>query len=143
MTGPSRVETRPTSVYRPGWIVPLTIVLGVVAIAYIATSPHRFADAWVFLFLFAIFALPVMIRLRRAVILTPTALRYRQVCGQILEVPFSGIKRVSLIEPEQDGEVQTLQIELLVSGELRVPLDVRYSEEVAERVRAAVQAYKR
>ena len=71
------------------------------------------------------------------------SLRYRPVWGQILEVPFSGIKRVSLIEPQQEGEVQTLQIELLVGGELRVPLDVRNSEEVAERVRAAVQAYRR
>jgi hypothetical protein len=60
-----------------------------------------------------------------------------------VEVPFSGIKHVSLIEPEQDGEVQTLRIELLVRGELNVPLDVRKSDEIAERVRAAVQAYKR
>ena len=60
-----------------------------------------------------------------------------------MEVPFSGIKHVSLIEPEQDGEVQTLRIELLVRGGLNVPLDVRKSDEIAERVRAAVQAYKR
>jgi hypothetical protein len=46
-----------------------------------------------------------------------------------------------LIEPEQGEEfaVQTLRIDLLVSGQLYVPLDVRNSEEIAERVIAAVK----
>jgi len=82
-----------------------------------------------------------MIRRRRAIILTSTTLCYRPAWGKTLEVPLSGIKRVALIQPEsgQEGAVLTLQIELLVSGQLYVPLDVRKSEELAERVIAAVK----
>jgi hypothetical protein len=135
------VSNNTVSEYRPGWVLPLTIVSAPIVLVYITTGPHRPGDARFFLLFWAVLILPVLIRRRRAVILTPTALRYRPAWGRDLEVPFSGIKHVSLIEPEQGEEfaVQTLRIDLLVSGQLYVPLDVRNSEEIAERVIAAVK----
>ena len=130
-----------TSVYRPGLILPLTIVSAIVGIVYIVTGSHQPGDAWFFLLFWAGLNLPMMIRRRRAVILTSTKLCYRPAWGKTLEVLLNGIKRVTLIQPEsgQEGAVLTLQIELLVSGQLYVPLDVRKSEELAERVIAAVK----
>jgi hypothetical protein len=136
-------ENSSTRVYRPGLVLPLVVVLASVGIVYLTTGPHQLRDAWIFLPLWVLFSLPVIIRRRRAIILTPAALCYRPAWGKTLEVPLSGIKRVSLIEPEREGEVRTLRFELLVSGEFYFPLDVRNSDEIVERVRAAVEAEAR
>jgi hypothetical protein len=138
MEPPDR-DNATTSVYRPGIILPLTIVSAIVGIVYIVTGSHRPGDAWFFLLFWAGLSLPMMIRRRRAIILTSTTLCYRPAWGKLLEVPLNGIKRVSLIEPEQEGEVRTLRLELLVSGELYFPLDVRSSDEIVERVKDAVR----
>lgn len=138
-------ENIASAVYRPGVVLPLMIVAASLALAYVVTGPHRLGDVWIFLLIGVFFAALVMIRRHGAVILTPRALLYRPAGGKVLEIPLSGIKRVTLIEPEsgEEGADLTLPIELLVSGPLSIPLDVRKSEELAERVIAAVKAMQR
>ena len=133
-------EEHAIAVCRPGLVFPLAVATILLAVVYITTRPHGSSDEWIFFGLWILLTIPVALRRRGAVILTPDSLLHRPIWGPILTVPISGIKRFCLVEPEAEYEVPALRIELLVGGTTYIPLDVRRSESIISALDAVLKA---
>src|SRR5262249_24581570 len=78
------------------------------------------------------FMSPLLVRFRRAAIFTPDVFLYRPALGRALKVPLKGIKRAGLVEPlpTDRTHIPTIRIELLVGGEMTIPIGVSDPEAV-------------
>jgi len=126
-------EAQAIRVYRARVALPMLIATAIVVAPFVMFSDMRGPGAGTFMVVeWIVFTLPILIRRRRAAIFTADSFLYRPVFGRLLIVPLNGMKRARLIEPEptDDIYVPRVRIELLVGGELVVPIAVSDPEAV-------------
>lgn len=123
-------------VFRARLALPISLVTAILFVEF-ATLSGESSELPVFLILWIVFVIPLMIRRRRAAIFTKDTFIFRPVFGQILRVPFAGIKRAYWIDRSPGDRRVPLCVELLVGGPLEILLHVRRSEEVLRRLQKA------
>jgi hypothetical protein len=109
-------------IYRNPWI-PLTMGLAVMVLspaAFLSTASAQFAIALVILVLVGF---GTVCWLRKAAILTPTAILFRPVVGRPSELSLTGVKRVSrvLVTGSDAGDYEVCRLEFIVGGYLELP----------------------
>jgi hypothetical protein len=130
-------EAQAVAVYRARLALPALVITGALILPILVFEDMRRPGTGTFLLvLWIIFMLPLLIRRRRVAILTSDAFLYRPALGRILKVPLNGVKRASLVEssPNEDVHVPKIRIELLVGGEMIIPISVSDPEAVVRLV---------